>query len=103
MLLVLFAGALRGIGLVTVFAILLPNKLEMNTISALLLLMGIYQGAMFGGIISSILINVPGDAAAVVSTFDGYPMTKQGKAGYALTLSAIASFIGGMIGFLGLV
>src|SRR5699024_3504975 len=97
------AGALPGIGPVTGIAILLPITFGMNTISALLLLMGIYQGAMFGGRISSILINVPGDAAAVVSTFDGYPMTKQGKAGYALTLSAIASFIGGMIGFLGLV
>jgi putative tricarboxylic transport membrane protein len=97
------AGALPGVGPVTGIAILLPITFGMNPISALLLLMGIYQGAMFGGRISSILINVPGDAAAVVSTFDGYPLTKKGKAGYALTLSAFASFIGGMIGFIGLV
>lgn len=97
------AGALPGVGSVTGIAILLPITFGMDPISALLLLMGIYQGAMFGGRISSILINVPGDAPAVVTTFDGYPMTKQGKAGYALTLSAVASFIGGMIGFIGLV
>lgn len=97
------AGALPGVGPVTAIAILLPITFGMNPISALLLLMGIYQGAMYGGRISSILINVPGDSAAVVTTFDGYPLTKKGKAGYALTLSAFASFIGGMIGFLGLV
>jgi putative tricarboxylic transport membrane protein len=97
------AGALPGVGPVTGIAILLPVTFGMNPISALLLLMGIYQGAMFGGRISSILINVPGDAAAVVTTFDGYPLTKQGKAGYALTLSAFASFLGGNIGFIGLV
>ncbi|GAK00079.1 LOW QUALITY PROTEIN: tricarboxylate transport membrane protein TctA [Geomicrobium sp. JCM 19055] len=72
-------------------------------LSALLFLMGIYQGAMYGGRISSILLNVPGDAPAVVTTFDGYPMTQQGRAGYALTLSAFASFVGGTIGFIGLV
>lgn len=97
------AGALPGVGPVTGIAILLPITYGMHPISALLLLMGIYQGAMFGGRISSILLNVPGDAAAVVTTFDGYPLTKKGKAGYALTLSAFASFIGGIIGFTGLV
>ncbi|WP_052366339.1 tripartite tricarboxylate transporter permease [Geomicrobium sp. JCM 19055] len=84
-------------------AILLPMTFGMDTISALLFLMGIYQGAMYGGRISSILLNVPGDAPAVVTTFDGYPMTQQGRAGYALTLSAFASFVGGTIGFIGLV
>jgi putative tricarboxylic transport membrane protein len=97
------AGALPGVGPVTGIAILLPITYGMNPISALLLLMGIYQGSMYGGRISSILLNVPGDAAAVVTTFDGYPLTKKGKAGYALTLSAFASFIGGIIGFTGLV
>ncbi|AXF55268.1 tripartite tricarboxylate transporter permease [Salicibibacter kimchii] len=97
------AGALPGLGSITSMAILLPMTFGMETISALLFLMGIYQGAMYGGRISSILLNVPGDAPAVVTTFDGYPLTKQGKAGYALTLSAIASFIGGTIGFIGLV
>ncbi len=97
------AGALPGVGPVTGIAILLPITYGMHPISALLLLMGIYQGSMYGGRISSILLNVPGDAASVVTTFDGYPLTKQGKPGYALTLSAFASFVGGIIGFLGLV
>jgi len=97
------AGALPGLGSITTMAILLPMTFGMDTISALLFLMGIYQGAMYGGRISSILLNVPGDAPAVVTTFDGYPMTQQGRAGYALTLSAFASFVGGTIGFIGLV
>lgn len=97
------AGALPGVGPVTGIAILLPITFGMDPLNALLLLMGIYQGAMYGGRISSILINVPGDAPAVVSTFDGYPMTQQGRAGFALTLSAVASFVGGIVGFLGLI
>lgn len=95
-------GALPGLGPTAGVAILLPLSFSLEVVSALLLLTGIYQGTMYGGRISSILINVPGDAPAVVSTFDGYPMTLQGKAGYALALSAIASFIGGSLGFLGL-
>lgn len=95
-------GVLPGLGPVTGIAILLPITFGMDVISALLLLMGIYQGAMYGGRISSILINVPGEAPSVVSAFDGYPLTKQGRAGYALTLSAFSSFVGGMLGFLGL-
>lgn len=96
-------GALPGLGAPTGIALLLPVTFSLDTISALLLLTGIYQGAMYGGRISAILINVPGDAPAAVTTFDGYPMTLQGKAGYALSLSAFASFIGGTIGFLGLI
>lgn len=95
-------GAIPGIGPASGMAILLPMSFTLSPINGLLFLMGIYQGAMYGGRISSILINVPGDADAVATTFDGYPMTKKGKAGYALTLSAIASFIGGIFGFLGL-
>jgi putative tricarboxylic transport membrane protein len=95
-------GALPGIGSVTGIAILIPFTFGMESISALLLLVGIYQGTSYGGRISSILVNVPGEAAAVVSTFDGYPLTQQGKAGYALTLSAVASFIGGLFGLVGL-
>jgi len=96
-------GALPGLGPVAGIAILLPLSFTLDTVSALVLLMAIYQGSMFGGRISSILINVPGEPSAVVTTFDGYPLTRQGKAGYALSLSAIASFIGGMVGFVGLV
>lgn len=96
-------GALPGMGSVTGIAILLPLTFELDVISSLVLLTGIYQGGMYGGRISAILINVPGDASAVATTFDGYPMATQGKAGYALSLSALASFIGGTIGLLGLV
>lgn len=96
-------GALPGLGPTAGIALLLPLSFTLDTLSALLLLMGIYQGAMYGGRISSILVNVPGEAMAVVTAFDGYPMTRQGRAGYALSLSAVASFLGGMIGFVGLV
>lgn len=97
-----FIGSLPGIGSVTGISILIPFTFGMEPISALLLLVGIYQGTSYGGRISSILVNVPGEAAAVVSTFDGYPLTQKGKAGYALTLSAVASFIGGLFGLFGL-
>src|SRR5690606_13218127 len=90
-------------GPVAGIAVLLPLSFTLETVPALVLLMAIYQGAMYGGRISSILINVPGEPSAVVTTFDGYPMTRQGRAGYALSLSAIASFVGGMIGFAGLI
>lgn len=96
-------GALPGLGPVAGIAVLLPLSFTLETIPALVLLMAVYQGAMYGGRISSILINVPGEPSAVVTAFDGYPLTRQGKAGYALSLSAIASFVGGMIGFAGLV
>lgn len=95
-------GVLPGLGPVGGIAVLLPVSFTLDTVAALALLMGIYQGAMYGGRISSILINVPGEPSAVVTTFEGYPMTKSGRAGYALSLSAVASFVGGMLGFAGL-
>lgn len=96
-------GALPGLGPITGIALLLPLTFQIDQLSALILLMSVYLGTMYGGRISSILINVPGDGGAIVTTFDGYPLAKQGRAGYALTLSAIASFIGGLIGFIGMV
>ncbi|WP_459980268.1 tripartite tricarboxylate transporter permease, partial [Paenibacillus sp. YK5] len=63
----------------------------------------VYQGAMYGGSLTSILINVPGEASSAVTTLDGYQLTKKGKPGIALALSAIGSFIGGTIGFIGLI
>ena len=96
-------GALPGLGPVTGIALLLPLTFKLDQLSALILLISIYLGTMYGGRISSILINVPGDGGAIVTTFDGYPLARQGRAGYALTLSAIASFIGGVIGFLGMI
>ena len=66
--------------------------------AALILLAGVYYGAVFGGSTSSILINAPGVASTVATSFDGYPLTRQGKAGKALTIAAIASFAGGTVG-----
>lgn len=90
-------GALPGIGPINGVAILLPiaYSLGLPPESALILLAGIYYGAEYGGRISSILLNVPGDAGAVMTTLDGNPMAKRGEAGRALSLSAVASFIGG--------
>ncbi|MFT5700228.1 MAG: putative tricarboxylic transport membrane protein [Desulforhopalus sp.] len=90
-------GALPGIGPINGVAILLPiaYSLGLPPESALILLAGIYYGAEYGGRISSILLNVPGDAGAVFTTLDGNPMAKKGEAGRALSLSAVASFVGG--------
>ena len=96
-------GMLPGLGPATGVAILIPITFGMNPATALITMCAVYYGAMFGGSRASIMINVPGDASAIVSCFDGYPMTKNGRAGPALAISAIASFIGGMIGMLFLV
>lgn len=92
-------GALPGIGPINGVAILLPiaYSLGLPPESALILLAGIYYGAEYGGRISSILLNVPGDAGAVMTTLDGNPMAKRGEAGRALSISAIASFVGGTV------
>lgn len=92
-----FIGAMPGIGPINGVAILLPIAygLGLPPESAIILLAGIYYGAEYGGRISSILLNVPGDASAVMSTLDGYPMASRGEAGRALSLSAVASFAGG--------
>ncbi len=96
-------GMLPGLGPATGVAILIPITFGMNPATALITMAAIYYGAMFGGSRASIMINTPGDASAIVSCFDGYPMTKAGRAGTALAISAIASFIGGMIGMLFLI
>ncbi len=91
-------GMLPGLGPATGIAVLLPITFGMDPTTALATMTAIYFGAMFGGSRASILINTPGAGSAIASTFDGYPMTKQGRAGEALAISAIASFIGGTIG-----
>lgn len=92
-------GALPGLGPINGVAILLPIAygLKFPPESALILLAGIYYGAEYGGRISSILLNVPGDASPVITTLDGHPMALRGEAGKALSTSAVASFIGGTI------
>lgn len=91
-------GMLPGLGPATGVAVLIPITYGMNPATALITMAAVYYGAMFGGSRASIMINTPGDASAIVTCFDGYPMTKNGQAGKALAISAIASFIGGMIG-----
>ncbi|WP_370203227.1 tripartite tricarboxylate transporter permease [Salipiger bermudensis] len=90
-------GALPGLGPINGVAILLPIAygLGFQPEAALILLAGIYYGAEYGGRISSILLNVPGDAGAVMTTLDGNPLARAGQAGRALSLSAVASFVGG--------
>ncbi|WP_106475726.1 tripartite tricarboxylate transporter permease [Phytohalomonas tamaricis] len=97
-------GALPGIGPINGIAILMPlaYTLGLPAESALILLAGIYTGAEYGGRISSILLNVPGDAGAVMTTLDGHPLAKKGLAGPALGLSAVSSFIGATIAIVGL-
>ena len=90
-------GMLPGLGPTTGIALLMPLTFTMHPDTALVTMCAIYYGAMFGGSRSSILLNVPGDGAAVASCFDGYPMSITGHADEALAISAIASFIGGLI------
>ncbi|WP_432448363.1 tripartite tricarboxylate transporter permease [Aliiroseovarius marinus] len=96
-----FIGMLPGLGPMSIIAIMIPVAISMGDPSAaLILLAGVYYGAIFGGSTSSILLNAPGVAGTVASSFDGYPMARQGKAGKALTIAAISSFAGGTIGAL---
>lgn len=91
-------GVLPGFGPAAAIAVLLPATYGSDPLSALVMLSGIYYGAMYGGTISSVLINVPGETASVVTTFDGYPMAKAGLGGVALGISAYGSFIAGTMG-----
>ena len=97
-------GALPGIGPINGIAILMPlaYTLGLPAESSLILLAAVYTGAEYGGRMSSILLNVPGDAGAVMTTLDGYPLAQRGLAGPALGLSAVSSFIGATIAILGL-
>lgn len=94
-----FIGMLPGLGPMSIIAIMIPVAITIGDPSAaLILLAGVYYGAIFGGSTSSILINAPGVASTVATSFDGYPLTRQGKAGKALTVAAISSFVGGTVG-----
>lgn len=90
-------GALPGLGPSAGLAILLPLTFGVDPIAGIILLAGIYYGAMYGGAITSILINTPGDPASVMTTMDGYPMTLAGRTGAAMGMAAFASFIGGTV------
>lgn len=94
----ILGGAIPGISPSMTIALLLPSSLYLSMTDAMALLLGAYQGAMFGGSISAILINTPGTAAGAATVLDGYPMTKKGEAGRALRMALYASCSGGLIG-----
>jgi putative tricarboxylic transport membrane protein len=93
-------GVLPGLGGANGVAILLPLTFSMNPTSAIIMLSCIYWGALFGGAITSILFNIPGEPWSVATTFDGYPMAQQGRAAQALTAAFTSSFVGAMFAVL---
>jgi len=95
-------GVLPGIGPVGAMSLLLPTTFKASPEAAIIMLAGIYYGAMYGGSTTSILVNIPGEAASVVTCLDGYQMAQQGRAGPALGMAAFGSFIAGTISILGL-
>ena len=95
-------GVLPGIGPLGSMAILLSFTLKMDATTAMIFFAGIYYGAMYGGSTTSILLNIPGEAASVVTCIDGYKMAQKGRAGAALTISAVGSFVAGTLSIIGL-
>ena len=95
-------GVLPGIGPIGAMSILLPTTFGVSPASAIILLAGIYYGAMYGGSTTSILVNIPGESSSVVTCLDGYQMARNGRAGPALGISAFGSFIGGTFSILAL-
>ena len=95
-------GALPGIGPTSGIAILLPLTAVLPPTPAIIMLAAIYYGAMYGGSTTAILVNIPGEVASVVTTLDGYQMARQGRAGPALAIAAISSFVAGTLSLFGL-
>ena len=95
-------GVLPGLGPAATIAILLPLTYNVEPVTAIIMLAGIFYGAQYGGTITSVLLRLPGEASSVVTVFDGYQMAKQGKAGTALGLASIGSFVGGTAAIIGL-
>src|SRR5213594_3259467 len=95
-------GVLPGIGPLGTIAILLPITYNVSPVGALIMLAGIYYGAQYGGSTTAILVNLPGETSAVVTCIDGYQMARQGRAGPALAIAAIGSFIAGTFSVLGI-
>src|SRR5499426_654682 len=90
-------GVLPGIGPLTTIGLLFPLTFYLPAIPSLIMLSGIYYGAQYGGAITSILLNLPGETASAVTCLDGYPMARQGQAGPALAIAALASFFAGCV------
>src|SRR5919198_923625 len=91
-------GVLPGIGPVATIAMLLPITFHLPPTASLIMLAGIYYGAAYGGSTTSILVNLPGEASSVVTCLDGYQMARKGRAGAALSISALGSFFAGTVG-----
>ncbi|MEW6549488.1 MAG: tripartite tricarboxylate transporter permease, partial [Spirochaetota bacterium] len=98
----MFIGVLPGLGPVAGTAILIPLTFGLEPTPAIIMLAGIFYAAMYGGTITSVLINTPGESASVITCIDGYQMARQGRAGAALGVAAIGSVIGGIVAILSL-
>jgi putative tricarboxylic transport membrane protein len=96
----MFVGVLPGIGALAAIALLLPVTFYLDPTAAIVMLAGVYYGSAYGGSTASILLNLPGTPSSAVACIDGYPMSRQGRAGVALFATTIASFLGGSIGIL---
>jgi len=92
-----FLGAMPGVGAIMGVALLVPLTFGMDPIAAIIMLAGIYYGGQYGGAISAILLNIPGDAPAIMTTLDGHPMALKGKAGPAMAIAALSSFTAGTL------
>ncbi|SUZ97108.1 uncharacterized protein METZ01_LOCUS49962, partial [marine metagenome] len=97
-----FIGMLPGLGPITAIALMIPISYGLDPAAGLIMMAGVYYGAVFGGSTSSILINAPGVASTVATSFDGYPMARAGQAGRALAIAAYSSFVGGSLGAIAL-
>ncbi|WP_340161911.1 tripartite tricarboxylate transporter permease [uncultured Hoeflea sp.] len=91
-------GVLPGVGAITAISLLLPVTFYLDPTSSVILLAGIYYGSQYGGAIASILLNLPGTPSSVVTCLEGYPLARSGRAGFALLITALSSFVGSMIG-----
>ncbi|HTV71239.1 MAG TPA: tripartite tricarboxylate transporter permease [Rhizobiaceae bacterium] len=91
------AGVLPGVGSIATITILLPLTFGLDPVGGLIMLAGIYYGAQYGGSTTAVLVNIPGEASSVVTTLDGHQMARQGRAGKALGIAAIASFVAGCV------
>jgi len=96
-------GVLPGIGALAAISLLLPITFHLEPVAAIVMLAGVYYGAQYGGSTAAILLNLPGTPSSAVTCLDGYPMAKQGRAGVALFMTTVASFIGSMLGIMALV
>jgi putative tricarboxylic transport membrane protein len=98
----MLVGVLPGLGPAATIAILLPVTIGIEPVTAIIMLSGIFYGAQYGGTITSVLLKLPGEASSVVTVFDGHALARQGKAGTALGIAAIGSFIGGTVAIVAL-